>query len=140
VKILVLDPSALLRGRLVRLIAALPRADFVVASGRDDWSRQLAQLDPDIVILEVRGIRGDRLQPTLARIRRIRKRHGRPSVVVLTNAVSLQHRRLCLEAGADIFLDKSFEFDRVSRLLRPLRPPHRRGELVEAAHSRRGAR
>lgn len=117
-KVLVLDPSALLRGRLVRLIAALPRADIVVASGRHDWAQQLPRLDPDLVILEVRGSRGDRLHTTLEKIRRIRRRHGRPNVVVLTNSVSLQHRRLCLQAGADFFLDKSFEFERVSSLLR----------------------
>jgi DNA-binding NarL/FixJ family response regulator len=121
VRVLVLDPSALLRGRLVRLIAALPRADVVVASGRDDWSRQLPQLDPDLVILEVRGSRNARLQTTLDKIRRIRRRHGRPNVVVLTNSVSVQHRLQCLQAGADFFLDKSFEFERVSSLLRPPR-------------------
>jgi len=39
-------------------------------------------------------------------------------VIVLSNFTSLQHRRACLGAGADVFLDKSQEFGRVPEILR----------------------
>jgi DNA-binding NarL/FixJ family response regulator len=120
VKVLVIDPSPLLRGRLVRLIAGMPQADVVVASGHGNWTPYLRRLAPDLVILEAGGRRGGRFRPTLATIRRIRRRHGRPSVLVLTNQVTAQHRRSCLAAGADLFLDKSLDLEQVPGLLRTL--------------------
>jgi len=134
-KVAVIDPSALLRGRILRLVSALPRADFVVASGRESWLPNLIRLDPDLVIIEVRGAGGEGLRPTLARIRKLRRRLGRPSIVVLTNAVSGQHRQCCLEAGADFFLDKSLEFERLLAILRRWRRRGtRHGPVRPAAH------
>lgn len=119
-KVVLIDPSALVRGRIIRLVAAFPQADFVVASGGAHWLSNFGRLDPDLVILEVRGSGADSLRPMLARIRKLRRRRRRPSIAVLTNAVSSQHRQSCLDAGADFFLDKSLEFDKVPRLLRSL--------------------
>jgi len=120
-KVVLIDPSALVRGRIVRLVAAIPHADFVVASGGEHWLSDFRRLDPDLVILKLRGARGDGGRPVLARIRKIPRRRGRPSIVVLTNAVSRQHRQRCLAAGADFFLDKSLEFEKVPAILRRLR-------------------
>lgn len=115
-KVLVIDPSPLLRGRLVRLIAGMPGADVVVASGHGNWAPYVSRLAPDLVIVEAQG----RFRPTLAAIRRIRRRQGRPSVLVLTNLVTVQHKLSCLAAGADLFLDKSLDLERVPSLLRTL--------------------
>lgn len=139
-KVVLIDPSALLRGRILRLVSDLPQADFVVASGRESWLPHLARLDPDLVILEVRGRGGDGLRPTLARIRKIRRRRGRPSIVVLTNAVSRQHRQSCIEAGADFFLDKSLEFDKVPRLLRSLARRRSSSRIPDAHEAGRASR
>jgi len=134
-KVVLIDPSALVRGRIIRLLAALPEADFVVASGGDHWLSHFARLDPDLVILEVQGSGGDSLRPTLARIRKIRRRSRRPSIAVLTNAVSAQHRRSCLDAGADFFLDKSLEFEKIPAILRRWRRSGtRHGPVRPAAH------
>jgi DNA-binding NarL/FixJ family response regulator len=117
-KVVLIDPSALVRGRIIRLVAALPQADVVVASGGGHWLSNLGRLDPDLVILEVRGPGGDSLRPTLAKIRQMRRHGRRPSIGILTNAVSRQHRQSCLDAGADFFLDKSLEFEKVPAILR----------------------
>jgi len=37
--------------------------------------------------------------------------------VVLTNHPTLQYRRLCVEAGASWFLDKSIEFSRIKDVI-----------------------
>ena len=130
-RVLVIGPSPLLRGRLVRLVAGLPQADLVVASG--NGASYLSRIDPDLVVLEVQGTRAEGLAASLARLRRIAKRHGRPSVVVLTNDVTAQHERRCLEAGADLVLDKSLELELVPALLRSL--ARRRGAArAPAAH------
>ncbi|MCC6195852.1 MAG: response regulator transcription factor [Burkholderiales bacterium] len=40
--------------------------------------------------------------------------------VVLTNQPDPQYRRVCMDAGADHFFDKSAEFDRIGEVLRRL--------------------
>lgn len=119
-RVLVIDPSPLLRGRLARLIAGLPQADVVVASGHATWAPYLSRFAPDVVILDVGGRHGSRFRPTLAAIRKIRRRPGRATVLVLTNLVTAQHRRSCLAAGADLFLDESLDLEQVPGLLRTL--------------------
>jgi len=43
--------------------------------------------------------------------------------VVLTNHPYPQYRRACMDAGADHFLDKSTQFDRIGEVLRQLKSP-----------------
>jgi DNA-binding NarL/FixJ family response regulator len=47
-----------------------------------------------------------------------------PAVVVLTNYGYDQLRSTCLEAGADLFLDKRTEFDRLPAIVADLRERH----------------
>ena len=44
-----------------------------------------------------------------------------PVVIMLTAFPYPQHRRKCMEAGADYFLDKATEFGRVAEVLERLR-------------------
>lgn len=68
-------------------------------------------LGPEAVVLDVElPDRGG-----LALITEIKGIAPRVVIVVLTNA--LPYRRHCLQLGADVFLDKSAEFDAVGALL-----------------------
>ena len=42
-------------------------------------------------------------------------------MIVLTNLPDAQYRDACMEAGAELFLDKSTEFEKVAEALRPAR-------------------
>lgn len=50
-------------------------------------------------------------------IKFIKKLEKVPKLIVLTNQVSQQHKNICLALGADFFLDKSAEFEKLPELL-----------------------
>ena len=113
-RVCVIEPSALIRSRLVGLISELERVEFVFSSGRGDAVRAVERISPDLVILEV----GARSRSGLARIERLKRTSAAARVLVLTNDSSDEYRKRCLEAGADYFLDKSLEFDRLPAIVR----------------------
>jgi DNA-binding NarL/FixJ family response regulator len=115
VRILIVDDSASVRTRLAALLASeVPGA--VVHEARDGiGARELVRaMSIDAVVLDLHMPREDGLGILAA----IKAMANAPRVVILTGDPTEQHRRACLANGADAFLDKSTEFDRVAALVR----------------------
>jgi DNA-binding NarL/FixJ family response regulator len=53
-------------------------------------------------------------------LREVKKMSPAPSVIMFTNYAHAQYRKKCEEAGADFFLDKSTEFDKLPQTLEHL--------------------
>ena len=110
-RVLVIDPSVAIRGRLV---ARLRDAGLDVcgeASGCSDGLTLIASLAPDAIVLDVRVPD----HPPLACLREVRVRAAGAVIVVLTN--DTHYRGPSLAVGADHFLDKSADFDAVAAVL-----------------------
>ena len=110
-KVLVIDPITHLRSRLVERLADAG-LDVVEAGDAATAVAALERHPIDAVVLDVPDRHSLEL---LADVRR-----GAPSatVVVITN--SLWYRRRCLDLGADHFLDKSRDLERVVEVLEVL--------------------
>ena len=50
-------------------------------------------------------------------IRFIKRMENAPKIIVLTNQVSQQHKNICLGLGADFFVDKSVDFEKIPEML-----------------------
>lgn len=112
--VFVVEDSSLLRERL---LATLKRIEGVRVIGFAETAseaiEQIEALKPDAVILDIRLRQGTGLQVLQAC-----KVPGKPPlVIVLTNFAYPQYRKKFLDAGAEFFLDKSNEFDRVAPVL-----------------------
>ena len=100
-----------------RLSAA--SVDLACADNFAGALREARSREPEAIVLDVHldadtGIAG---------LRRLRRAAPRALIVVLTNEASEVHRRECLRhGGADAFLDKSREFDRLVDLVLELEP------------------
>src|SRR6266566_4647433 len=77
---------------------------------------RLADLLKDVAGVEVVGQAGDALQAILS----IRQGHPRLKVLICTNFPYPQYRDECLAAGANYFLDKSADFDKIPAIFRQL--------------------
>ena len=53
-------------------------------------------------------------------LRHLAGRARRPRVIVLTNLSDPQYRDASMEAGAELFLDKSTEFEKVAKVVGPI--------------------
>ncbi len=69
----------------------------------------IQRLKPDFVILDIRLIDGSGIDV----LKEIKKRDPSPVVLVLTNYPYPQYRKKCLDMGAEYFLDKVTEIDKI---------------------------
>jgi DNA-binding NarL/FixJ family response regulator len=117
-KVFISDDSATVRERLVTMALDLP--EIAVVGQAEDVSGTLdaiRQTRPDVVILDIRMPRGNGIEV----LREVKKMTPAPKVIMLTNFAYAQYRRKCEEAGADFFLDKSTEFDKLPQALEQVR-------------------
>ena len=113
-RVFIVDDSAPIRARLAEMLS---RMEDVRVVGEADSAREavagILRSRPDSVLLDLNlmGRTGiDVLRTVLPQAPEI-------VFVVLTNHAEPQYRRVCTEAGASYFLDKSREFDRVREVI-----------------------
>ena len=116
-RVLIADDSPVIVERLIEVVGKirgierLDQADTVATA-----SEAFRRLRPDVVILDMQMPGGSGLD-----VLKIIKEDGIGcAVIVLTNFAYPQYRRRCLQGGAQFFLDKSTEFEKVSELLQSL--------------------
>jgi DNA-binding NarL/FixJ family response regulator len=120
IKVFIVDDSKLVRERLAELVSEISCVEVVDQTGDP---RQVIPIihekHPDVVILDIRmpGKSGIDLIPD------IKKAQSAPTVIILTNYPYPQYRKKCLDAGADYFLNKAGDFDKVGILLRDFEIP-----------------
>jgi DNA-binding NarL/FixJ family response regulator len=116
-KVFISDDSATVRERLVTMALDLP--EIAVVGQAQDAPGSLGairQTRPDVVILDIRIPGGNGIEV----LREVKKMSPAPSVIMFTNYAHAQYRKKCEEAGADFFLDKSTEFDKLPQTLEHL--------------------
>jgi DNA-binding NarL/FixJ family response regulator len=114
VKVLVADNSVLVRERLVALVSEVEAIDLVGQAGNaGETIGCVDRLSPDVVILDSRTIDRNGLQV----LKKIKAGQAAPVVIVLSTDPYPQYREMCRRLGADFFLDKDTEFDRVNKVL-----------------------
>jgi DNA-binding NarL/FixJ family response regulator len=110
----IVDDSQAVRERLIGMISEVEGTTLAGASG-DPYEAVTAirRLHPEAVILDIRmpGMSGIQV------LREIKQGGYTPMVIMLTNYPFEQYRRECVEAGADYFLNKSTEFERINEIL-----------------------
>jgi DNA-binding NarL/FixJ family response regulator len=130
-KVFISDDSAAIREHLLNVALDLP--EMVVVGQAQDVRGSLdgiRQTRPDVVILDIRMPGGSGIKV----LREVKKMNPAPKVIMLTNYAYAQYRKECEDAGADFFLDKSTEFDRLPQALEQVR----QGLLAEAGLMARG--
>lgn len=127
-KVFIADDSRVVVERLAGLLEEVPGAQFVGRAG-DVLQAVLGieHMKPDALILDLHMPGGSGLDV----LRAIRAGHPELCVVVCTNYPYPEYREECLTAGANFFLDKSTEFEKIPILLRELM--HRETKVTPSA-------
>lgn len=114
-QVFIADDSAVICERLVTVIAETPGVELA-GQARDttEATRSILKLRPDAVILDVRMPPGSGVDV----LQTIKRLAPPPKVIVLTNYPYPQYRKRCMDAGADYFLDKSADFEKLEPLLK----------------------
>ena len=129
-KVIIVDDSAIIRERLVSLLAGLSEVE--ICGQADNISSALyliRQLRPDVLILDIQMPGGSGLEL----LQQLLPEPASPIVMVLTDSPYPQYRKRCQEAGAHYFFDKATEFIQLAETLYELlaRFPFARKETVQ---------
>jgi two-component system response regulator DesR len=117
-KVFIADDSLPIVERLVDLLQDIAGVEIVGhASDVPGAVRGIRQLKPDVVILDLQMPGGSGLDV----LRAIRQVLPGLYVLICTNYPYPQFRQECLSAGADCFLDKSSEFEKIPAILRDVK-------------------
>jgi DNA-binding NarL/FixJ family response regulator len=116
-KVFIADDSGAVVKRLTDLLEEVPGAQLVgQASDVPEAVEGVQQLRPDVLILDLQMPKGTGLDV----LRAIRVDHPHLYVLICTNFPYPQLREECFNAGANFFLDKSAEFEKIPAILREL--------------------
>lgn len=116
-RVLLTDDSDAVRRRVAALVSEVPGARVVAEAAEATAAiAAVAAHGPDVLVLDVMMPGGG----GLAVLDAIAAWTPRPVVIVFTNLVDDEVRAAFLARGADHFLDKSADLDRLAQLLRGL--------------------
>jgi DNA-binding NarL/FixJ family response regulator len=116
-KVFIANDSGAVLKRLADLLDEVPGAQFVgQASDVPEAVEGVQKLRPDVLILDLQMPGGSGLDV----LRAIRADHPYLYVLICTNFPYPRLREECFGAGANIFLDKSAEFEKIPTILREL--------------------
>jgi two-component system response regulator DevR len=109
-QVLIVDDSEQIRERLAALLAESTKIRIVgqVGDGHEAL-KAIERLRPDTVILDIRlpGSSGIEV------LKQIKARHPQMQVIMLTNYDHAMYRQQCRQLGADHFLNKTREFEKI---------------------------
>jgi len=114
-QVFLVEDSPAIRARLAATIKAIQGAELVGEAGSVGAAIDgIRSTHPGAVILDLQLEDGSGLEVLKAVYPSAPELH----VAVLTNYATDQHRRACMDAGAEFFLDKSADFPRIREIVR----------------------
>src|SRR5262245_289452 len=116
-KVFIADDSSSVSQRLADLLEEIPGAQLVGCAGTvPEAIRGIDRTNPDALILDMQMPGGTGLDV----LRAVRADHPCLQVLIFTNYPHAKYREECLSLGANFFLDKSAECERILPILRQL--------------------
>lgn len=116
VKIFVVEDSLVVRERLVEMIREIEGMEVVgeaAASGTAVIG--ITSTRPDVAILDIKL--ADDAASGIDVLHEVRKTLPAIRAIVMSNYVTPQHVKASADAGAEFFLDKTVDFDRIPAIL-----------------------
>jgi len=127
-KVFIVDDSSVIVERLTLLLEDIPGVELVGhAADVSHAVQRLLETPPDALVLDLHMPGGTGLDV----LRAIRPVRPDIHVLVFTNYPQDEYRQECLTAGAEYFLDKSREFEKIPSILREL--AQKDGKVSQAA-------
>ena len=118
-RVFLVEDSAPIRERLVGLLGEIAGVQVVgEADTAADAAEGILRTQPDTVVLDIRLAQGSGIDV----LRAVHPRAPWIVFIVMTNFANPQYRKICMEAGASHFIDKSAEIAEIKRLVSSLVP------------------
>ncbi|MBI4205658.1 MAG: response regulator transcription factor [Betaproteobacteria bacterium] len=117
-KVFVVEDSAPVRERLIEMINEIEGFEVVGQAGTcDEAVSGIRQTKPDIAIFDIQLATGSGIDALAQAKRELPGLRG----IVLTNYATPQHEKASADAGAEYFLDKSADFEKIAEILESMK-------------------
>ena len=113
-RILIVDDTEIVLERLFEMIAELGSVDSVLKSNSYNQTVELIKKEaPDVILVDLQlpGKNGIEL------LKFVKKNYPAVKTIIVTNSASNYYKQLCKALGADYFIDKSTEFERIPGII-----------------------
>ena len=117
IKVLIVDDSNIVVERLSEIISEMTSVAPVLISNSFNEAVELINVElPDVILLDIQlpGKNGIEL------LSFVKSNYPQIKIIIVTNRASAYYRDLCQEMGANSFIDKSTEFERIPELIETL--------------------
>jgi len=112
--VFLVEDSPAIRLRLANLLNKIDGVSIVgEAESAATAIEGILRTRPDAVVLDIKLVGGSGIEV----LRKVRPVEPSIRFIVLTNNADVQYRKVCMAAGADHFLDKASEFEKVKHLI-----------------------
>jgi DNA-binding NarL/FixJ family response regulator len=109
-QVLIIDDSLQIRERIAALLAESPQIRIAGQAGNSrDALDAVRRLKPDTVILDIRLPD----QSGMELLKTFKARYPEMTVIMLSNLDYARYRQQCRDLGADHFLNKTMEFEKI---------------------------
>lgn len=116
-KVVTVEDSPIITARLQAILGEMQQVAF--AGNATNIATALILIEreqPQVVILDIH-LEADMPRNGIDLLIMLRKKFIDMKIIMLTNLTDLQYRNTCLFLGADYFLDKSNEFEKISEIV-----------------------
>jgi DNA-binding NarL/FixJ family response regulator len=121
IKVVTIDDSPIIVNRVKEILAEIPAVEFVGNTHSFPSALELIKRAlPDVVILDI-NINSPDGKNGIDLLTSVRRIYPSITIIMLTNLANNRYRNLCLGGGANYFLDKSNDFDKIADILNHLR-------------------
>ncbi len=115
--VVLVDDSLLVRERVANIISEIPGVKVIGEAGNSrEAIAVVRKTNPDVVMLDIKMPGESGLQV----LKKLRNEFEELKIVMLTNYSDSQYKAECLMHGADYFLSKSDEFDKLPEVFSKL--------------------
>lgn len=116
-KILLVDDSNLVLQRTKEILyESLPIDNIIIAKDGDDALSMIDLFQPHIILLDIGLPRKSGLEV----LKIAKKQFSHVKIIMFTSQPADQYKDLCIEYGADAFIDKTNEFENIPSLVKSL--------------------
>jgi len=119
-KVFVVEDSAAVRERLIEMIREIEDIEVVGEAATYDAAVDgIMSTRPDVAVLDIKL--GDSGGSGIDVLNQVRKGLPAMKAIVLSNYATPQHMKASADAGAEYFLDKSADFERITEILEQMK-------------------
>ena len=115
--VFIVDDSKAIRERLAEMLSEIVGVEVIgEARNAAEAVKGIRTLKPKVVILDIQMPDGNGIEV----LKIIKQESPAPLVMMMTNHSSTQYREKCLKLGADYFLDKARDFEKLVEIFQDL--------------------